>query len=696
MDNIETKVLNKVRSGSCFTTTWRNELAGLVNTLLPQEKEMLIVPLAFALQSVNASERANAIHVLRVLGPHTLPLHVKEGLINSLILFLKSDNILKAENTFTERENAVYVLGAFGQLARPAVPAIVQVMNHSCVIKQVIDSLPKIAGDDAVLELAEAIPLVPNHLRYHILDWLADLGPSALTHITPYLAGGLALNVLRKIGPVAIPAILDEVRRANVNDADGQSVCAMAGSVLSSFGSAANQPVLAALESGKSDALPSILKMLAWLRPPAHSMKMVPRICSILVDDANFCSGSCGWYARDALIPLGLSVIPDLCGSFANADRSIYPRLQRILTSFGYSAIPALVESMSHVNTTVQANAAGAILRITAGDEKNAVQQLSSMLSDDDAQIRLIALEALVGVSEKAYPGEIGLQLGPDLMQAWQDPDSVIRRQADEACGEIGTRTNVAVDKLMQSVSCVNIEQRSRTPGELMLPSMPGYCRMKETLERDFPMSMEIGWADNPPKMVMGQIDFEAQHLKDPLSANSIGQPTFFKRHILVQVFIKGYLFKNDGATGSERTCGLYADGAASGRTHPLYAYDGARLMDIDGSGDKANVAEILRAEAIGVDQIDPVELAWFFCHLLLPRFRLGFGMALHLVVEPSDGCEKESIVTSPSVTATENHGWTVHFWTLYHQGGCSPTIPLLCEHTVRISPNFDITYEQS
>jgi hypothetical protein len=107
-------------------------------------------------------------------------------------------------------------------------------------------------------------------------------------------------------------------------------------------------------------------------------------------------------------------------------------------------------------------------------------------------------------------------------------------------------------------------------------------------------------------------------------------------------------------------------------------------MIPLDGENATNGVSEVFRAEGINLDQIDPCELSCFFSHTVVPGL-----INQHCVVEPSEGSDDGSAVKSPSVTRTDDNGWTVNFWTLSRVGGCFPTAPSLCEHTVNVSPQF-------
>ncbi|HEY9785877.1 MAG TPA: hypothetical protein V6D17_10780 [Candidatus Obscuribacterales bacterium] len=266
--------------------------------------------------------------------------------------------------------------------------------------------------------------------------------------------------------------------------------------------------------------------------------------------------------------------------------------------------------------------------------------------------------------------------------------EPLLRRMANRASEEMSGKLHAALDHLVQQLSLEELEKASPTEAvESQHPPMPSYSFIKEALECQFPSGIVVSRMGVQKKNEKGDFEyrveeergpavFSASHLNNPLSAHSPGQPKFFKKHILVAI-----------SAGQE----FRGSGGPFGGSRGLYAYDGTRLTHLDGDDAKRNVGEILRAEALELHKIDPVELSWFFCHTIVPGF-----IGAHTVVAPSEDAKANEVVTKPSLARTENHGWKIHFWTTEIQGGCFPTIPTLCEHTIIVSPQYDIDYVQN
>lgn len=613
MNALATKVITKLshrRGGHCIYEVWRSHLTELLDALPAEDRESLVGPAVSFLESENSVERANS----------------------------------------------VYLLGELGTIAQPAVPGIIKAMNDQGVIEQALVAVPKIDPHRATLELSKSIATVPANLRHIIVDWLGELGEAAIPYLVPYLAD--AVDVLTKIGaekipakiePETIPAILGQVQLSNLSDKRGKAICAMAGNILSSFGSAAVPLVVAALESSTATSNPAIISMIASL-PSAEPY--LSAICRDFID---------GKVDEQTLfrvwIDFGYQAAPYVCQCLPHASVSFYPQLYLILKMFGYSAIPLLKSSLSHQSKAVQAHTAVAILEITGADDRDAVEKLVSLLVDDDEQSGLTVVEALAFCGDRRKEVDA---MPPVLAKALQS--YAASSKISHVSTEVAQRIKVAMAQLGSAIlSKDQAAQDSSYEYKNPVLLMPGYELLRETLEKLFPHGM-----------VLGTLSFSAHQLKQPLSAQQIGQPTFLRKQILVEVRLDGYGFRPFGAF-----------------TFGVFAYDGATLTYLEGGEANKSIGETLRKEELDLYQVDPVELSWFFCHTLVPGAR-----GAHVVVEPS-GSQAESAVRSPSVTATAECGWIVHFWTLFRdQVGCRPSVPILCEHTVSVSRQFDISYK--
>lgn len=643
------------------------------------------------------------------------------------------------------RANAIYVLGLLGPQAGPAVPSIIEAMlrvNCRGVI-QAADALAKIGASYAVPELIKALNPAPNpssggwsRVNECIMVCLESFGP-ALSSEAPLLAlcldHGSVNTVLASIGPAAISPILDEVKR-QIDGSKLWRTCRFAAEALSAIGAPASRPLIEALASSTAKNREAISLLFSHLKPPALSLEAVPALCRLYLSNSTDIRNN----ATKALHALGPAAAP-ATGEFiadyltttpfpphfghpnhSYGAASAYIR-EELLKESGLSAIPALTARLSHNSPEIQSKAAAWILRINPDDNK-AVAKLLSLLANNNEQVRLLAIEAVIqarGNTQNPLPTLIKEKLLPAVIKAWQDPNSAVRRKACEALAVMITdeALSTALGGVSSAVSSsgsgagsgsgsgagsratslaarfslipnASAPTQSNAP-ESELPPMPTYIEIKEALESQFPKGMVVsrrgyqvknanGGYENRVEEHREPISFTAQQLQHPLSGNNPGQPTFFKRHIMLSI-TAGQEFRWSGGLG--------------GHGRGLYAYDGQKLTYVDGADACTNVGAVLRVEALKLDQADPVELCWFFCQTLIMS-----AIGQHTVVEPSASPAPGAVVTKPSVTVTKT-GWKAHFWTLKQPilGCCrtGPVIPELCEHTVTISPQFDIAYEE-
>ena len=221
---------------------------------------------------------------------------------------------------------------------------------------------------------------------------------------------------------------------------------------------------------------------------------------------------------------------------------------------------------------------------------------------------------------------------------------------------------------LLLGFAWILLEQMSRADnGGSNLPPMPNNSSIVESLKHQFPNDVLLGCSER------GKVKFN--------SAQQLTQPKFLKRHILLEVSVRGYVFPRSPTP-------------PSGSTSGLYAYDGNRLLYLDGPEGKKYLGEILRTESTQIDQIDPIELAEFFKETILPMPRLQSVLQSYKDVEKCANLFHNCAIAKPSVTRTAEHGWTIHFWTLRSSGGClNNQSSQLFEYTIAVSPQFEITY---
>ncbi|HEY9732853.1 MAG TPA: hypothetical protein V6C89_13125 [Drouetiella sp.] len=239
------------------------------------------------------------------------------------------------------------------------------------------------------------------------------------------------------------------------------------------------------------------------------------------------------------------------------------------------------------------------------------------------------------------------------LLKDWQSENLEVRRRATTLLDKLNSWK--AVHDCVSVVSC---GERDPEPNQ---PAMPSESFIRESLREQL----------ENDSSTMGTT--QSSQIHQPLEINVTQEASFLKKHTLFHVGIRERAFKDfDG----------------------LFAFDGAKLIHLKGPHAAKNLAEILRSEATKLDQVEPTWLSDLILRALLPLSRLGYSLRGHFLAQPSTKLEQESAVTKPVVHASEDGGWILHFWSLFYWGGCTAKTPLLFEHKVVFSPEFEITFE--
>lgn len=630
---------------------------------------------------------------------------------------------LRSKNSW-EYANAIFVLGLIGHSAEIALDDIVNALKYtnSKQTLQAADALANIGAQAVVPTLIKALPAppLPNHtvtnsLSKHeksvleCLESLAEFLSTDASTFAGFLRHGETNSVLASIGVPAIPSIVEQIKRASGQHAMS-SVCDNAAEIISSIGPAASKAFLETFDPNSPGAQEAISQVFTSLRPPALNMESVPMLCALLMEPTHKFSPK----AKRALVELGAPAavaVADYFSQYPGSAALHYSNpsavAHEILKEYGHAAIPSLTKHIAGLNIEKQAKIAVYILNIDPA-EPTAAEKLLTLMTDENESSRLIGLQAIEDVWITAartsqFPERINEHFVKAVAKAWQDPSATVRHKASHVLGYV-KNFREEIEQLLRRVTETQPTaqtQMTKPPQtesstdtvELALPSMPSEEQLREVLQRDFATSLEIGWNDQPPKTVIGKIDFEARHLTTALNAHWMGQPKFLKKHILIEIQVNGYLFESDEASTSAKDCALYGHDVHSARGQVVYAYDGSRLSIITGANAKTNLASVFERESIHFDELPPSELAWFFCHVFLPKHRVGYSLSLHEVVE-SASPDAISNVTAPAVAGSATAGWTVHFWTLFHQGGCMPGLPELFEHRIDISPGYEISFD--
>lgn len=385
----------------------------------------------------------------------------KVSLVGSLIEYVKSFKQ-------SEQVNAIYVLGLLGQQASPATADIVKALDRMdcAAVIQAADTLLKIGAAYAVPELIAELPAEAQRMTVtglsrtqeraieclelfseYFRDSFKGLTQKSFSSHLPFLAAFLATRsvntLLATIGPAAIPAIIDEVRRAAVRKKLTWT-CPNAAIVLTAIGAPASQPLNDALVASTPETREAFSLVFSTLKPPALSISAAPILSGSLLDYSSGRNVSSN--ARLALIALGgeaaPAVVDHLGASLARSARGQTNEsrmLDELLARYGESAIPSLVEHMPHKDPMSQANLASAILRMDAYN-KDAAEILLTLLKSDDAKVRANAVWA-VADSHKQGPviGLVNDLLLPLVKRAWHDRDANVRKAASSVLQQLLT-----------------------------------------------------------------------------------------------------------------------------------------------------------------------------------------------------------------------------------------------------------------
>ncbi len=566
---------------------------------------------------------------------------------------------------------------------------------------EVAAALPKIGAEHALPELIKALGDGPPAgstrteliQRYQIiLECVAAFGPSArpaVSFVVPYLGLYLSEKALAGMGLSAIPTILKHLENRDVRK--DAWVFDEAAKAISAQGESAGELLLDAYVNGTIETREVILKLSRYLKPPVLSMKFVPIMCKILTHGCHAAGchhmGTCMTVpAQDILLKFGPEATAMVCECFDIRDHKIRQRVFDITDKYGRAALPMLAQVVESTdNVRIKAHACAAILR-TDPENSTALDILASLLIDQSAEARLAAVSAATEVRNRSgFPTAqvIKDRLFPLLRRAWTDPDRDVRQWSTAALGRLNVEPEPSNNLPSADIVICDYTQLPvpESPAD-SLPPMPSEGFIRETLERLLPNGMVVRRKGRQVTNERGEIEmhvdeehapiqFNAQHLTQWLSPHHPGQPRFFKHHIMLLISA-GWEFRG---TGGPHVA-----------SYGLFAYDGEHMTHINGSDAATAVGDVLRVEAQPLDQIDPVELAWLFCHTLVQG-----AWCQHIVVT-SVG---ESTVTKPTLTRTEDGGWKVVFWTLERGVGCFVTIPTLHRHTVFVSPSYQITHLQ-
>jgi HEAT repeat protein len=140
-----------------------------------------------------------------------------------LIELLGKQSFVKVHlrTAFDRRLLAHYGLEALGPTAKPALPALIEQLNHGDMAGQTADTLARVGGADALSPLTNALTHADKRVRYGVVLALGQLGAEA-ERVAPLLlkaladadpmmrqSAALALGELGQQSGVAVPALIE-------------------------------------------------------------------------------------------------------------------------------------------------------------------------------------------------------------------------------------------------------------------------------------------------------------------------------------------------------------------------------------------------------------------------------------------------------------------------------------------------------
>lgn len=397
----------------------------------------------------NATSRVNAV---KTLG-HFPRKEVVEALIR-----------LMEEGEGSMANQAVMVLRGMGEIAKPAIPRFIQVLEQTLVAEgirqQIVWTLSEwgdVRAIPALITLTRSDQLGLRQAAVHALGAMKD--PSTLPTLIQALRDpnkplrGMAVVALGGLGTLAVPALLSVLQ-----DGDPE-VAGKAAEVLAQFDDVRIVPAmieaLAVDRQGggweivkslktRSDALPQLMAAAKDSRAPVRLGVM--RTMS---------------YFRDA------AVIRILEEALKDPDKMVRSAAVGALGVMGVDAVPGLIMAMGDPHPDIRRQAVGCLeplaekglngLLLGLGDadrevrrfsesalsnvQVNICKELMSMAKDPRIEVRAAVMRAF---------GQQGCREAADLaLEALKDEAVAVRRQAVWALGQLGEPRAIPLLKMM-------------------------------------------------------------------------------------------------------------------------------------------------------------------------------------------------------------------------------------------------------
>jgi HEAT repeat protein len=314
--------------------------------------------------------------------------------------------VLEDDTSFV-RENAAEALGKIGSNAKSAEPALIKTVLKDDSVPVRMNAAKALAKIDpeskaAALALIERAHRASEYERYHILAALKDFDKSTLRAIGPdiseeairqlvldshddgYIADR-AIYVLVHIGPVGVPALIEDLKEGKNERVRRQTV-----SVLGYIGPDAKAAVPYLIEALNDDTVKDLAApALGKIGPEAKAA--IPHLIEIL--DGESCARRGAVVALGKIGPAAKTAVPYLIkalkegenapnrsgwGTFSCSKGEISAAAARAIGQIGPAAeeaVPALIEALNYKNDKIRLNTKVALENINTIEAQTALKK---------------------------------------------------------------------------------------------------------------------------------------------------------------------------------------------------------------------------------------------------------------------------------------------------------------------------------
>jgi HEAT repeat protein len=333
----------------------------------------------------------------------------------------------RALGEVTRATAAARLLGAMGERARPAVPALLGLLQDAqareearaeaaLALAQIRPETGAPAGDDPPIAALTAALSAPSRVRLAAAQALGQIGPPARA---------------------ALPSLVPLAR-----DSDAETAAAACTALGQIGGPGAVEPLvtrlLAATPGSKSAAL-----ALARLGPPAR-LGVGPLISALKSSKDD------GRFARAVLERLGVVVVPDLEAALKESDAAVRRAAAEVLGLMGpraVSALPALLALLQDSDPATATSAALALVRIDPTKAAPALPILLRLCKEKDDKVGSPAAAVLADLGTDAA------SCVPDLLATLKSTDDRLVRRAAFVLARVAPTSSEVVAGLRSALA---------------------------------------------------------------------------------------------------------------------------------------------------------------------------------------------------------------------------------------------------